>query len=119
MSSLSRKEAGTQGALMAATARADAAEKRVSQLEKEADGLAREVGMLQVGKEGCRARLLMVCAIFRHKYRLFLVWALLVFHVQLALFKHIPHMHMRAGKARTRGVQPLRQCACAAPAHES
>lgn len=48
MSSLSRREAVTQGALSSATARADAAEKRVSQLEKEADGLAREVGMLQV-----------------------------------------------------------------------
>jgi len=48
MSALARKEASLQGALASASARAEAAEKRVGQLEKEADGLAREVGVLQV-----------------------------------------------------------------------
>eukprot|EP00983_Pelagomonas_calceolata_P116477 1160309-Pelagomonas_calceolata.AAC.1 len=51
MSALARKEASLQGALSSASMRAEAAEKRVGQLEKEADGLAREVGVLQV--RGC------------------------------------------------------------------
>jgi chromosome condensin MukBEF ATPase and DNA-binding subunit MukB len=61
MSSLSRREAGTQGALASASSRAEAAEKRVSQLEKEADGLAREVGMLQVGARVCVCVCVHVC----------------------------------------------------------
>jgi predicted nucleic acid-binding Zn-ribbon protein len=43
-----RSESDARTRLAAALARAEAAEKKVEQLEREADGLAKEVGMLQV-----------------------------------------------------------------------
>eukprot|EP00967_Tisochrysis_lutea_P050053 scaffold61449_cov17-Tisochrysis_lutea.AAC.1 len=87
MSALARKEASLQGALSSASMRAEAAEKRVGQLEKEADGLAREVGVLQV--RGCGLP----------------EWATTYAHA--------------AGEVGARRVQPLRQCAGPALAHES
>ena len=52
LSALSKKEAAAQGALTATTSRAEGAERRITQLEKEADGLAQEVGLLQVCNNG-------------------------------------------------------------------
>lgn len=52
LSALAKSEAAAQSALTAATSRAEGAERRVTQLEKEADVLAQEVGLLQVCKNG-------------------------------------------------------------------